>query len=323
MRAFGSDPISWSTLQPGLSWFDTSFGAIPYQPAFGFDLTLGPPLCAPADRPALMARFLAERRRPLFFYVQQDVARLAVELGGARQHACGIGIDKVLPLSQPGTPEPRVASAVKKATRAGLVLEEVKVSAFLPAERARLEEITASYLRRSAVPIEMHFLNRPLSFDDGAARTFVLAVDGRVFGYAVLDPWFEGGKPVGYLLNLLRFEPTRLWGVFFSAVSMLSAQLRSEGVRELSLGFCPLVNADTSTFSPTLGKQVRWMEQKFATVPYLARLREMKAAFAGQTPQRYFVAPSPFVVTTVVAFLRACRVPLWPIFAAHLPWRPS
>lgn len=324
VRAFGSDPISYSTLQPGLSRFETSFGVVAYRRALGFDLALGPPLCAPADRREMLTRFTRARRRPVLVYVQGDIASLAVELGGALRHACGIGIDKVLPLSAPGAVDPRVASAARKAARAGVSLREVRVASLREAERARLREITAVYLRRSAMPVEMHFINRPLSLtDDGMARTFLLERDGRVFGYVVLDPWYEGGRAVGYLLNQIRFEPTKVWGVFYATVSMLSERLRQEGVGELSLGFCPLTRADTETFSPALGRQVRWMERRFAAVPYLARLREMKDAFAGRTPQRYFVAPTAQVAATLLALLRACRVPLWSIAASWIPRRPA
>lgn len=313
VRAHGSDPISYSTLQAGLSYFETSFGYVAFRRAFGFDLTLGPPVCASGDRTELIERFLRSRRSPLFFYVPRDVAMLVAELGGPRFRVSGMGIDKVLALdAPPPEPHPRVRGALKKAERAGFELLEVQPSRLGTDERGRLDAITRSYLRRSSVPVEMHFLNRPLAFDeDGFARLFVLrqGADGQVFGYAVLDPYFEAGRVQGYLLNLIRFERTRLWGVYYSAVATLASRLRAEGLQQLSLGFCPLVEVDTEGCSPVLARQVRWMERQLAGIEYLARLREMKEAFPGLKPQRYFVTPSPWAVTTLLALLRACRVP--------------
>jgi lysylphosphatidylglycerol synthetase-like protein (DUF2156 family) len=98
--------------------------------------------------------------------------------------------------------------------------------------------------------------------------------------------------------------------VYYSAVSTLASRLREEGIRQLSLGFCPLVDVDTEGCSPVLARQVKWMERQLAGVEYLARLREMKEAFAGLAPQRYFVTPSPWAASTLLALLRACRVPL-------------
>jgi lysylphosphatidylglycerol synthetase-like protein (DUF2156 family) len=313
VRAHGSDPISYSTLQPGLSYFETSFGYIAYQRAFGFDLTLGPPVCAGPDRTELIQRFLRDRKRPLFFYVPREVALLVAELGGSRFRVSGMGVDKVMTLDGPASElHPRVRGALKKAERGGFTVIEAHPATLGTEERARLESITRSYLQRSAVPVEMRFLNRPLAFDgDGLARLFVLrqGADASVFGYAMLDPYFDGGRVQGYLLNLIRFERTRLWGVYYSAVSMLASRLREEGIGQLSLGFCPLTGVDTEGCSPGLSRQVQWMERQLAGVEYVARLREMKEAFPGHTPQRYFVTPSPWAVTTLLALLRACQVP--------------
>jgi len=315
-RAHGADPIAYSTLQPGLDCFETSYGYVAYARAAGFALTLGPPVCAAADRGALIAAFLGAVKRPVFFYVLQDVAQLAKELAGPRYGICPIGIDKVVSLAGSVDADAKVKSAVKKAKKAGLTLAEVKPS---QADRARLLQINEGYLQKSAVPVEMRFLNRPLSFeDDGLARLFLLKVGGETLGYASVDPYFERGTPKGYLLNLLRFGKTSLWGVYYSAVALLADALRAEGCRELSLGFCPLAGLDPAGCSRLLSAQVTWLAKRFSNVPYLVRLEEMKRAFPGATPQRYFVGSSPVVATTLVSLLRACGVPLTPIFRAQL-----
>lgn len=322
VRAHGSDPISYSTLQPGLSYFETSFGYIAFQRAFGFDLTLGPPICAGSDRAELIQRFLRGHRRPLFFYVPRDVAMLVAELGGSRFRVSGMGVDKVIAIDGPAAElHPRVRGALKKAERGSFHVTEVHPAKLGTEDRARIESITRRYLQRSAVPVEMRFLNRPFAFDqDRLARLFVLrqGADAHVFGYAMLDPYFQGGHVQGYLLNLIRFERTRIWGVYYSAVSMLASRLREEGIGQLSLGFCPLTGVDTEGCSRVLSRQVKWMERQLAGVEYVARLRELKEAFPGPTPQRYFVTPSPWAVTTLLALLRACRVPFLEILRRTL-----
>jgi lysylphosphatidylglycerol synthetase-like protein (DUF2156 family) len=316
LRAHGGDPIAYSTLQPGLSYFDTSYGYLAYVRAFGFALTLGPPVCSPFDRAALMEAFMRAVPRPVFFYVRQDVAWLAKELGGWRYRTCAIGRDKVLNLGSPLDSDAKVKSAMKKARKAGLTLVEQRPSGV---DRTRIEAINSAYLQKSAVPVEMRFLNRPLSYqDDGLGRMFTLQLDGDLLGYAVLDPWFEGGRAAGYLLNLLRFGRTSLWGVYYAAVALLAEALHAEGIKSLSLGFTPLGGVDTAGCSRLLSPQVKFMERRFATVPYLQRLKEMKDAFPGETPQRYFVGGSPLLATTVLSLLKACGVPLEPIIKAPL-----
>jgi lysylphosphatidylglycerol synthetase-like protein (DUF2156 family) len=313
VRAYGSDPIAYSTLQPGLSYFETSFGYIAYAQAFGFAMTLGPPICAESNQAELIERFLRHHQRPIFFYVRKDIANLVMQLSGRRFHMSGMGIDKVLPLDMTSDKQhPRVRGALKKAQRGNLKVLEVRPSELRRVERERINAITRSYLQKSAVSVEMRFINRPLSFlDDGFARMFVLqqGPEASVFGYVVLDPYFDKGRVQGYLLNLIRFEPTRLWGVYYSAVTMLASKLKAEGIEQFSLGFCPLVDVNVDGCSPWLSRQMSWLEQKYANIEYFARLREIKEAFPGLSPQRYFVTPSPWAVTAVLALIKASGVP--------------
>ncbi len=313
IRAYGSDPIAFSTLQPGLSYFETSFGYVAHQPALGFAMALGPPICADGDRAEMIERFLRHHRRPVFFYVRRDVADLVMNLGGGGLQMSGMGVDKVLPLDAwPDDLHPKVRGALKKARRSDLRLVEVRPSELGVHERERIDSITQSYLRKRTVQTEMRFINRPLSFDDDLSRMFVLQLgpEARVFGYVVLDPYFANGRVQGYLLNLIRCEPTRLWGVYYSVVAKLVSLLKAEGLEQFSLGFCPLVDVNVEGCSPWLSRQVQWMERQCADIDYLARLREMKEVFPGVTPQRYFVTPSRWVATTVLAFLLASGVPI-------------
>lgn len=313
LRAHGADPIAYSTLQPGLEYFDTSYGYLAYARAAGFALTLGPPICARADRAALLEGFFARVKRPVVFYVQRDDAELAKALGGFGYGLCPIGADKVLSLDAPLDTDAKVKSAVKKAKKGGLAMHEQ-----LPA-RELLERVDAEYFAKSAVPVEMRFLNRPVTLEaDGLGRLFVLSAAGEPFGYAALDPYFQGGQATGYLLNVLRFAKTSLWGVYYAAVASLAEALKGEGVRQLSLGFCPLGAVDAAGCSPRLAAQAKWMEARFGAVPYLQRLKEMKDAFPGPSPQRYFVGRSPLVATTLLALLKACGVPLLPIVKHQL-----
>jgi lysylphosphatidylglycerol synthetase-like protein (DUF2156 family) len=309
VRAFGTDPISCSTLQAGLSYVDTSFGFVAYRRVAGFDIALGPPICDRADRLALLEKFVVAVRRPLFVYLLDDDAALACYAGGRGFRRCGMGIDKIVPLHVECSTSPHVRGALKKAARAGLVVAEVFGSDVDAALRERLAAITRSYLARSAVPVEMRFLNRPFDVNDDVGRLFVLRVAGEVLGYAVVDPYKDGG-----LLNLLRFGETKLWGLYYAVAAILAERLRNEGARELSLGWCPLVDIDLEGALPILARQVRWMQQRFLHVKYLARLQEMKAAFAGHTVQRYLVTSTALGPALgpalVLALVRASGVPL-------------
>jgi lysylphosphatidylglycerol synthetase-like protein (DUF2156 family) len=233
------DLIAASTLQPGVQWFATSFGVIPYRRVAGIDVTLGGPLCEPRDRPELLRRFLSWSPRPILFYLREPTLALLEHSG---LHAAGIGIDRHVDiealLREPSKP---VRGALGHARRAELELRPLALEQLDAPTRARLEQLNARYLAHAAVTREMAFLNRPMSYEpDDLRRVFALVQrDSGMFGYAVLNPIFARGRRRGWLLDILRFEPTKLWGVWFSSVFML-AQLLAAEAETLSVGFAPL-----------------------------------------------------------------------------------
>lgn len=348
VRLHGDDPIAFSTLQSGLRYCDASYGYIAYQRAWGIDITLGPPVAAAADQPLLIERFLRSHRRPVFCYLRADAAQRVLTVGNLahspRLHAAGMGRDRLLPTDFARAadrllPKP-LLGARKHARRAGFAIERVDASTLSPDQLARLAQITTAYLRKSQLPYEMCFLNRPFAPHEPQdpsvqARTYLLqqrraaGQPAQLFGYAVLNPWFDRGQVAGYLLDILRCEPTRQWGVFYAAVDALCQALQQEGIASLSLGFCPLHGTQAhdpaearsllaARCSPRLSAQLAWMEQHLAAVPYVQRLRELKTSLPGVSVPRYFVSYSALALPPFVALMAACGVRLGSLIGPSL-----
>jgi lysylphosphatidylglycerol synthetase-like protein (DUF2156 family) len=309
LHRFGADPIAVSTVQPGLRYFDTELGYVAYQRSFGVCLSLGGPICAPRDEVALAKRFLAEVPDAALFYVNDRLAREA----GALTFRTALGADRVLDLTRGDTfASPSAKAAARKAARAGFSLELLCVDGGSDEDREFLKRVSASALERSVVPFEMRFLNRPMSYaSSGPSHVFALALKGRRFGYAVIDPYFENGEIKGYLLNLLRFEPTSLWGVYLATVQAIAARLAAEGIGELSLGFCPLAQLDYGRTSAVMRPQLRFMEKRYAQTDYLSRLHAMKSELDGRWASRWLVTRTPQLVTPFLAFLELTGVEVW------------
>jgi lysylphosphatidylglycerol synthetase-like protein (DUF2156 family) len=326
IRAYaGGDLIAASTLQPGLQWFETSFGAWAYADVHGFDVTLGGPLCDPADRPEMIRRFLARSRRPILFYLREDLLEL---LEPTHLRCAGIGVDRHVDIpALLADPHPTVRGALKKAQKAGFRLRPIELAQLDADDRARLEHITTRYLARAQVGVEMAFLNWPMSYQDaGLRRVYALEKFDRehqgMFGYAVLNPIFDRGQRVGHLLDILRFEPTKLWGVWLSTVYTLARELDGPDRHgeQLSLGFAPLhrVQAAPRAGSRTLQAQFDWMVRYLSTAQYLQRLRELKDAIPGAEEQRYVASYTRAAPTVLYAFLRAMNVRFGPMFGPRL-----
>jgi lysylphosphatidylglycerol synthetase-like protein (DUF2156 family) len=314
------DLIACSTLQHGLDVFETSFGFWAHRRVLGMDITLGGPICAPDDRPEMIRRFLSRSRRPVLFYVREDLVRA---LDGSGLHCAGIGIDRHVDLdallARPARP---VQGAVKQARRAGVRVEPLDLATLDPATRRRLDEITARYLAGAEVNKEMTFLNRPMSLvPDGMRRVFALRAGGHggVFGYAVLNPIYAAGAVTAYLLDILRFEPTRVWGVWLSTVHALAGRLAAEGVG-LSLGFCPLhrVRPAPANGSRALQGQIDWMVRYLSSAQYLRRLRELKDLVPGPEEPRYLASFSRVALAPLYAFLEAMGVGFGYLFGPDL-----
>ena len=321
-RCGQGDLIACSTLQEGLEVFETSFGFWAHRRVLGMDVTLGGPICAPADRPDMIRRFLAHARRPILFYVREDLLR---DLDGARLHCAGIGIDRHVDIDALlSAPSPQVRGAVKKARRAGVHIEPLDLAALDGATRRRMDEITGRYLASAEVVREMSFVNRPMSFvPDGMRRVFALHKHDRehdgIFGYAVLNPIYEAGEVTSYLLDILRFEPTRLWGVWLSTVHALAERLSAEGLG-LSLGFCPLhrVQRAPAGASRLLQAQIDWMVRYLSSAQYLRRLRELKDLIPGPEEPRYLASFSRLAIVSVYAIVEAMGVGFGYLFGPDL-----
>jgi lysylphosphatidylglycerol synthetase-like protein (DUF2156 family) len=316
------DLIAASTLQPGLQRFETSFGVWAYAAVDDFDVTLGGPLCEPADRPEMIRRFLARSRRPILFYLREDLLEL-LEPTGLR--CAGIGIDRHVDIpALLADPHPTVRGALRKAQKANFRLRPITLAQLDARERRRLEDITARYLAHAQMRVEMTFLNWPMNHADaGIRQVYALEKFDRehqgMFGYAVLNPIFDRGQQTGQLLDIVRFEPTKLWGVWLSTVHALAREL-GERNEQLSIGFAPLhrVQPAPRAASRTLQAQFDWMVRYLSTSQYLQRLRELKDAIPGPEEQRYVASYTRAAPTVLHAFLRAMNVRFGPLFGPRL-----
>jgi len=275
----------------------------------GVDAYLGGPICDRADRDAMIARMLRASPRPMVFYVREPMAARLAEAG---LRTAAMGVDRVLDVDALlGAPPKPVRGALRKADKAGFSVEEV---GFAEVDRARLEAISRTYLANAEVEREIAFLNRPMSYeDDGMRRLFVLRHSGvggerPIFGFAVLNPIFREGRVEAYLLDLLRLEPTKQWGVWLATVHALASRLRAEDVG-LSVGFCPLHGL---RHPPGASRALRWqldrMEAWLSSAQYLRRLYELKAMLPGRWEPRAMAGCSRSALRTLYVFMEASGV---------------
>jgi lysylphosphatidylglycerol synthetase-like protein (DUF2156 family) len=322
IRCFGTDPIAYSTLQANLEYFDTSFGYIAYRKVMGAQITLGPPVCANEDRKEILKRFLSYARRPILCYLPQSTL---LDLEDSRLCCTGMGVDRYVDttslLSQPAK---EVRGALKKARKVNFHLKPLDFTQVAASDQERLETISRKFLKQSQCSVEMSFINRPMTYqNDGMRRVFSLNKNDTehngMFGYAVLNPYYDKGSVQGYLLDILRFESTKLWGVWLSTVWHI-AQLLSEEGHALSLGFCPLYGIEKAPVcsSTWLEAQMRWTAKYLSQSQYVRRLYELKSLIPGWEESRYFASYSPNLLMAFAALIKASGIRLSYLFGPEL-----
>lgn len=292
-----NDPIVLSTRQPGLQTFRTADGYVAYVEQRGRVLTLGGPVCSPGKEAALAQQFLAKFPDASFFYVTP--AQLQ-QMQLKRPAAWAVGADQVLALPNPRWSR-EVDAARRKALKAGLSISEVSGDALKPWV-PYMRDAQDAYLRQREVKSEMKFLTRPCLFaDEKEGRTFILRVRGAFLGFVVLDPYATtAGK--GYLLNLFRIHPTKIWGVYQAIVALLAETLGAEGAVELSLGFIPAA-ATAQPMPWWLRAQVAVLQFCASKSKYLCSLARVKGMFETSAVPRLCVSANRLIVADLLALL--------------------
>lgn len=234
------DPVHASVFQPGVSLFECSAGLLGWQKQGRATVVMGPPLAASRmhAREAL-SLFLAEHPRAVFTYLRTDDFRDLDTLAPGRFVPVPMGLESFVDIRKPSC-EPAVLSAVRKASKAGLSVEPCPWSDLSAEDARHLRRINETWVAHSQLGRELRFLNRPMLYAADPGRLFCLRLNGRLFGFVVLDPYLDHGQP-GWMLNLIRFEPVKVWGVYLAAVERLKELLADEGAQTLSLGLSPLL----------------------------------------------------------------------------------
>ena len=312
IKQYGHDPISCALLQKDLNYFETSYGILAYRRVYGIDISLGPPICAASDKKEIVARFLTRTKKPVLNYLtKQDVQALS----GLDLKPVSIGCERWVDVSRfvqhPSTP---VLSANKKADKAKLSIKEVYFDQQDTALKQRIKEINQSFLERARYNREMSFINRPYDrHADGLRRLFTIekydSEHQGVFGYVVLNPFYVQGQVSGYMLDIIRFDKTRIWGIWLSVVSQIAGLMQQEDLK-LSLGYCPLQRIYDAELKENrrLRIQTKMLSRFLGSVHYIDALVQRKKLIQGYNLNRYMMSYTANSWQPMRALLAACEI---------------
>ena len=172
----------------------------------------------------------------------------------------------------------------------------------------------------------MSFLNMPFMCVNAPERRLFLIRDkyDSILGFAYLNPIYHNGRCRSYLLDMLRFRPTKVWGLWLSTVYTIAKYLAAEGC-DLSLGFCPLYSHSKPkhNYSRLLDAQMSLMSKSFSASQYLTQLRILKEEIPGFYTPRYLASFTRLAPINLYAFTEAMGVgieTLWGPDLLHVLW---
>ena len=267
------------------------------------------PICSDADLPRLLGAFVAEQRAPAIFMGMDEAAASVLEGLGFSVNEFGVEFN--IPIQEHRV-RGRAMKHLRSVLHSGSKGVEVKE---LPSGEVPLEDllrISGGWLKSQRVKNrELRFLTRPPDFgEEWKVRKFYCFKDGRPVGFVFFDPFFQGGRCIGYCANILRCEKgLRPPGILDFAILTALGKFREEGLQVLALGVSPLHDVRRrSGDDPMLriGAQAlyRWGG-------FLYNFRELafhKSRYRGETRKLYFCKRGLGTLAAFTLSLRATNV---------------
>jgi len=240
LKQFGSHCMAYSTLQPGMEYFDLpGAGYLAYMMHGKTRFVLAEPICAGADRARLARAAMREHGDTCFVQVQQSTARLLHDEFGL--FATPMGIETTLDLRDFEIKWPTfdwVGRKVRKGERKLKVSESTELPQITDAQATALSSQWLSHPKRGKR--ELAFMARPFQLRTPSVRTFYALMGEDLVGVTLFDPVFNHGKVVAYSPNITRTSagaPDCTGD--YSWYSALK-KLKHEGCTQLELGLSPL-----------------------------------------------------------------------------------
>ncbi|MBU2954157.1 DUF2156 domain-containing protein [Marinobacter sp. F3R08] len=237
LKKFGTHSQSFSTLQPGMQYFDVpGIGYIAYMRKWGATFVLSDPVCAPENFGNLLESF--HERFPNASYIQ--VSKPVVDFLHLRFGLYGtqFGSESRINLkhwSLSGKKKQILRTALNQAEKSGITVKE-------RFSDDHTREISEAWIRtRKCKSNEIRFLIRPMEMDYREnERHFYAYQDGKAVGFIYFDPIYRNNEIISYVPNISRANADFRQGIFYTLMAHAMDVFRAEGVPYLDLGLVPL-----------------------------------------------------------------------------------
>lgn len=316
LRRYGSHSLAYSTLQPGMGYFELpGTGVVAYMELGGRHgaVALGDPLAARSDFARTARAFMQAHPRCCFLQTSHACAEALAGLG---LRCNNMGDEVVLPLQEwdlSGKAKQNLRTTLNRAAREGITAQEL---ASREPVADQLCAINQRWLKQTAPGGELQLMTRPAVFTDEPCVRQWVAQDstGDLLAFVYLDPQYSDGKVVSYSVNVLRGvdNGTASWRDLL--ILTAAKQLRSEGVAALNLGIAPFAHTATdSKLRPSsFTRWCFWSNYHWHNWLYNFRgIARHKLRYGGTREAVYYCSRQAVPLGQLLAVLRACGIDSW------------
>ncbi len=307
IKKYGSHCMSFSTLQPGMRFFDVpGKGFVAYMQKWGSQLVLSDPICHENDREAVLRRFLDAYPGSGFVQVTEPVARLIHKRFGF--YATQFGIETVIDLEKwklSGKKKQILRTSINQAKKRGIVIRENP-------DETRHHQLSKEWMTtRKIKNREIGFLIRPMVMDhEEDTRKFFAYQDDELIGFVFFDPIYKDGEIISYVPNISRFSHTFKQGIFYCLLVHAIETFQSEGLKEVNLGLSILVldDEDADHEARFLKKIERLIFQYGNFIYNFKGIDFTKSRFQGKTNKFYCVHKWRFPAIKLLTMFKVANV---------------
>jgi len=307
MKKYGSHCMSFSTLQPGMKFFDVpGKGFIAYMQKWGSQMVLSDPICHENEREAVIGAFLEKYPASAFIQVTEPVARLIHERFGF--YATQFGIETVIDLekwSLSGKKKQILRTSINQAKKKGVVIRENP-------DETRHHQLSKKWMStRKIKNREIGFLIRPMVMDhEEETRKFFAYQGDELIGFVFFDPIYKDGEIISYVPNISRFSHSFRQGIFYSLLTHAIETFKAEGLKEVNLGLSILVlDEENEAHEATLLKSIERLIFKYGNFIYNFKgIAFTKSRFRGKTHKFYSAHKWSFPAVKLLTMFKLSNV---------------
>jgi phosphatidylglycerol lysyltransferase len=307
LKQFGSHSMSFSTMQPDMSYFEMpGIGYIAYAQYWGMKFTLADPVCNPQHRGLVLDHFVQQHPNAVFVQVTKPVVDHLHRRHGF--YGTQFGSESKIELANWSLRGPRkqiIRTAINQARSQGI---EIREGGF----DHDVKRISEAWIRtRRCKNNEIRFLIRPMIIDyrDGT-RYFYAYHHGEAVGFVFFDPIYANGKLVAYVPNISRSSTNFKQGLWYALMAHAIETFRKEGIAYLDLGLVPLMMAKEieAQESRLLRMTMAVIRERMDFLYNFKGLEFAKSRFQGTVEKTYCCHRSALPAFAMTAMFRLTRI---------------